>query len=149
MKIVGDARALADLEARVEGLTLDAERRWGKMNVQQMLAHLAGAMEWVTGDGEARPWPQKPSKLIKFVALRVPLPWPKGIPNPNDPAGVPVAPEEFDALRKRVLAGLAAMSRWEATDRTPPHPAFGPMSTWEWRRWAWKHADHHLRQFGA
>ena len=119
------------------------------MNVQQMLSHLAVAMEWVTRDGDARPWPRKPSKLLKFVALRVPLRWPRGIANPMNPAGVEIASEEFDAFRQRVLEGLSAMSRWEVSGRTPPHPAFGPMSTWEWRRWAWKHADHHLRQFGA
>lgn len=149
MKTVGDPGALADLRARVEHLSPDAGRKWGKMNVQQMLSHIAVAMEWVTGDGEARPWPRKPSKLVKFMALRVPLPWPKGVPNPNDPAGVQVAPEEFEGLKQRVLAGLTAMNGWEATERTPPHPAFGPMSTWEWRRWAWKHANHHLTQFGA
>ena len=149
MRTVGDRGALAALQTRLDRLTPDAEPRWGKMNVQQMLRHLAGAMEWVTADGEARSWQQKPSKLIKLVALRVPLAWPRGIPNPNDPAGVEVPVEEFEGLRGRVREGLDEMSRWQAGPRTPPHPAFGPMSTWEWRRWAWKHADHHLKQFGA
>ena len=149
MKTVGDRAALAALLARLDRLTPDAERRWGKMNVQQMLRHVGGAMEWVLAEGEARNWPGKPSKLIKLIALRAPLPWPRGIQNPNDPAGVAVPPDEFEDLRRRAREGLEAMSRWEATARTPPHPAFGPMSTWEWRRWAWKHAHHHLTQFGV
>ena len=149
MKTVGDRAALAARLARLDRLTPDAERRWGKMNVQQMLRHVGGAMEWVLAEGDARPWPGKPSKLIKFVALRVPLPWPRGIPNPNDPASVAVPVDEFETLRRRTREGLEAMSGWEATARTPPHPAFGPLSTWEWRRWAWKHAHHHLTQFGV
>jgi hypothetical protein len=29
------------------------------------------------------------------------------------------------------------------------HPLFGRMSDADWLRWAYLHADHHLRQFGA
>jgi Protein of unknown function (DUF1569) len=28
------------------------------------------------------------------------------------------------------------------------HPLFGRMSASSWMRWAYLHADHHLRQFG-
>jgi len=31
----------------------------------------------------------------------------------------------------------------------PTHPIFGPMSRPAWLRWAYLHADHHLRQFGV
>jgi hypothetical protein len=31
----------------------------------------------------------------------------------------------------------------------PVHPIFGRMSHREWLRWAYLHADHHLRQFGV
>jgi hypothetical protein len=30
----------------------------------------------------------------------------------------------------------------------PAHGFFGTMSTRDWQRWAWKHTEHHLRQFG-
>lgn len=150
MNTVGNPRTLARLTDRVRSLTPDAPRQWGKMNVQQALSHLAGAMEWVLRGGEAQPaWEDSPSKVIKFIAFRVPLPWPKGVPNPNDPASVDVPPAQFEALRERVVAGLEAMARWEVDARTPPHPAFGRLTTWEWQRWAWKHADHHLKQFDA
>ena len=150
MNTVGNPRTLARLTDRVRQLTPDAPRRWGKMNIQQALSHVAGAMEWVLRGGDAQSnWNESYSKLIKFVAFRVPLPWPKGVPNPNDPASVDVPADEFDALRDRVLAGLEGMAAWEVNERTPPHPAFGRLTTWEWQRWAWKHADHHLKQFGA
>ena len=29
------------------------------------------------------------------------------------------------------------------------HPKFGPLTQSEWGRLAWKHRDHHLRQFGV
>ena len=149
MKTLGDPKALAELHRRLDALSPDARRRWGKMNVQQMLSHRAGAMEWVLNDGEARAWPSKAPRVLKFIALRVPLPWPRGVPNPNDPAGVAVPPEAFESLRVRVRSGLDGLSRWEVSEATPPHPFFGAMTTWEWRRWAYKHAHHHLRQFSA
>ncbi|MDX1647519.1 MAG: DUF1569 domain-containing protein [Longimicrobiales bacterium] len=148
MRTVGNAEVLASLTARVEGLTPRSPRQWGKMNVQQMLRHLATSMEWVLEGGEARPWPRKPSRLMKHLALRLPMGWPRGLPNPMDPASVDVPVSELEALRERVALGLETMSRWTVSETTPPHPAFGRMTTWEWRRWAYKHADHHLKQFG-
>ena len=46
---------------------------------------------------------------------------------------------------------LASMERFASqTERdVHPHPIFGPLTTWEWQRWGWLHADHHLRQFGV
>jgi len=150
MRTVGRPAVVAHLTDRVRGLSVDAPRQWGKMNVQQMLAHVAGSMEWVLSGGDAQAeWGDQANRFIKFIAFRVPLPWPKGIPNPNDPASVEVPVEKFDALRQRVVRGLEEMGRWEVTEATPPHPAFGPLTTWEWHRWAFKHADHHLKQFGA
>ncbi len=150
MKTIGNPDVVARLTRRLHNLTPDAPRQWGKMNVQQALSHLAGSMEWVVRGGSAQTgWGEGYSKVIKFVAFRVPLPWPKGVPNPNDPASVVVPADEFDALRERVASGLEAMAVWEASSDTPPHPAFGPLTTWEWKRWAYKHADHHLKQFGA
>lgn len=119
------------------------------MNVQQMLSHVGGAMEWVLAGGQAQTWDNRMSPVIKFIAFRVPLPWPKGIPNPNDPAGTDIPAVRFEELRDRVLRALEEMARWEVSEKTPPHPAFGPLTTWEWKRWAYKHADHHLKQFGA
>ncbi|MDX1493059.1 MAG: DUF1569 domain-containing protein [Longimicrobiales bacterium] len=149
MRTIGDPRVLAQLQARVRTLTPDSPRKWGKMNVQQMLSHIGGAMEWVLEGGEARMWESPMNPFLKFIAFRVPLPWPRGIPNPNDPAGVDVPAAEFEALQRRVLEALEAMGTWEVSQETPPHPAFGPLTTWEWKRWAFKHADHHLKQFSA
>lgn len=150
LNTVGNDRVLARLVERVNGLTPESERRWGKMNVVQMLSHVGRSMDWVVRGGEAQPdWDDRPSKAIKFLAFRIPLPWPKGIPNPNDPASADIPADEFESLRALVVRGLEQMSSWEVSENTPPHPAFGPLTTWEWQRWAYKHADHHLKQFSA
>ena len=33
-------------------------------------------------------------------------------------------------------------------DVSCPHPVWGAMSLDDWHAWAYKHHDHHLRQFG-
>jgi len=149
MKSLADAAVRSALRRRVETLSLTSERRWGKMNVQQMLTHVAGAMELVVGGGQMPAATHPPRPLIKFFALKLPLPWPRGVYNPRDPASVPVPASDFEAARARVLAGIDAMGAWEKTAVTTHHTIFGDLTTREWQRWAFKHADHHLKQFSA
>jgi len=89
--------------------------------------------------------------LWKWIALYLPLPWPAGIqttPEIDQHSGG-TCPGEFTAD----LAELTALiERLAAPDRRfhwPPHPIFGRLSESAWLRWAYRHADHHLRQFGC
>ncbi len=34
-------------------------------------------------------------------------------------------------------------------ETTMRHPVFGLMTRAQWGRWAYRHMDHHLRQFGV
>jgi uncharacterized protein HemX len=49
---------------------------------------------------------------------------------------------------RRAIAGLEGIAVADAQAVEPAHGVFGAMSVADWQRWAWKHADHHLRQFG-
>jgi len=149
MKTVADPRVLADLRTRVESLSLGSPRRWGKMNVQQMLTHLAGGMEKVLAGEPFGPPPERPRTLLKIFFIRLPLPWPKGVRGSRDPAGTAVPESDFEGLRGRLVEALSAMAEWSAGHGTPMHPAFGELTTWEWQRWAYRHADHHFKQFSA
>jgi hypothetical protein len=148
MRTIGDPRVNGRLIERVQSLSLGSERRWGKMNIQQMLTHLAGGMELVL-DGRPFGITPNPRTLLKVYALKLPVPWPRGAPNPLNPASVDVPESDFENARHRVLAALDALGSWEKSPETPVHPAFGELTTREWQRWAYKHADHHLKQFSA
>lgn len=87
---------------------------------------------------------------MRFVAFTVPMQWPRGVPTSAavdaEKEGTP--PGDFDvdvAELERLL------ERFVGTDgRTlPPHYVWGDMSRGEWGRYAYRHVDHHLRQFGA
>ena len=132
---------------RVERLTPSHQPVWGKMNAAQMLAHLNDALRMAAGELPTSPkntpfrhWPIK--QLIVYV-----LPWPKGAPTaPELLARMDTADLVTEqASFKTIVERLAAKS---ADDRWPEHPAFGTLTHKAWGVLGYRHADHHLRQFG-
>jgi hypothetical protein len=88
-------------------------------------------------------------QLMRFVALHVPLPWPRGIRTvPEvDPKRDGTRPSTFEADRQALLTQLHRFASNDA--RYAQHPMFGRMSRQDWMIWGYRHMDHHLRQFGA
>jgi Protein of unknown function (DUF1569) len=137
---------------RLDDIHPDSPRQWGKMTPHQMICHLSDGFRMYMGDKKVAPQRTPvPRSLLRFVAIWVPLRWPKGFraaPELDQQVGG-TRPAEFEA-DKRQLRGLI-----ERFTRTPkdytyqPHPHFGALSEKEWMRLAYLHADHHFRQFGA
>ena len=137
-----------ELLRRLEMLRPDAAPRWGRMNCPQMLAHVNDALRMATGE-----LPTAPKKLalryppLKQLIIYV-LPFPKGAPTARElvaRADRAVWATERAAF-SAVLAQFAA--RRDATD-WPLHPAFGRLSRRAWGVLAYRHIDHHFRQFGV
>jgi hypothetical protein len=87
---------------------------------------------------------------MKWLALRAPVAWPRGLPTPAevDPHEDGTKPTDFVADRVRAISALREFASAAAESLSPTHGAFGPMSVRDWYRWAYRHTDHHLRQFG-
>jgi hypothetical protein len=69
----GDREAI---KRRVQRLTPESQRRWGKMSVAQMLWHVNQAMSTALGYVKREPVPAKlPKPLMKLVLN---MPWMKG-----------------------------------------------------------------------
>ena len=143
-----EADAREDICRRVERLTPDAAAQWGKFTPSKMLAHLNDALRMASGDLPVAPrntplrfWPIK--QLVIYV-----LPFPKSVPTaPELLARCDVAELKIEQSAFRGLANrVAAKSAGEAW---PSHPAFGTLTHNAWGVLAWRHADHHLRQFGV
>ena len=139
-----------EILVRIGRLSQDDRPRWGRMTVEQMICHLTDAYRAVLARrnlDRVKFWIPQP--LLKWIALRLPLRWPEGVPAPWEIAaglgGTP--PAEFEHDRAELVRSLN-----EFCEREPPrdciHPLFGKMSSRDWMRWAYLHADHHLRQFG-
>jgi hypothetical protein len=134
--------------ARLARLTPDARPAWGRMNAPQMVAHVADALRMAFGDLPTRPKriPLLRTFPLKHLVIYL-LPFPKGAPTAKEL--VSRAPGDW-ASEGRDCRALVERFATERRDRTWPwHPAFGAMSAEQWGIIAYRHTDHHLRQFGV
>lgn len=153
LKTLANERDTAEILRRVRALRPDSARRWGRMSVHQMVCHLCDGYRLVIGERTSQPVAVPvPRAVMKCIALYVPLRWPPGIrtmPEFDQEIGG-TRPAHFDtdvAELTRLIEhiGSAPRGRFGGTI----HPIFGAMSESAWLRWAYLHADHHLRQFGV
>lgn len=141
---------LERLLERLARLTPDTKRVWGTMTPHEMICHLSDSFRGVTGQRVVSVVPAHPFKrrAIRFIALRTPLPWPRGIPTMAevDPKRQGTRPAVFESDRQALVALARRFASGEA--RYTSHPMFGEMSRADWLIWGYRHTDHHLRQFG-
>jgi hypothetical protein len=149
-----DSQARTGICQRIERLTPQAQRQWGKMTSHQMVCHLNDAFRMVSGEGTAPRSASNPftRTFVRWVALHTSLPWPHGIKTVPEAdqmiGGTP--PTEWDRDRGALVGYVTAFGsgRNGKPGLAEPHPIFGPLSEPEWMIWAYRHCDHHLRQFG-
>jgi len=116
-----------------------------------MLCHLGDAAEMVLRiRPRDRPVPLRARRIVKSLGLSTSIRWPHGWQtNPqHDPRRAGTKPSDFVRDRHRAIAALHGIAATRADMLEPAHGYFGTMSVSDWQRWAYKHTDHHLRQFG-
>ncbi len=153
MKTLARERDAAEVLGRLRSLRQDTVARWGHMSVHQMVCHLSDGYRLLTGELTSPPVATPlPRPMMKWIALYVPARWPAGIPTTPelDQTLGGTRPADF----ARDVAELETLLTKVAAERSGRlagyvHPIFGRMSEPAWLRWAYLHADHHLRQFGV
>jgi len=141
-------RDRAEIDSRMRSLTESSTRRWGSMDVASMLQHLHLSSRMALGElpvasANKRAFQKFPLKhLILYV-----LPFPKSAP--TAPELKSSASASFEEERAALLELLERIGTGPGEGKGPAHPLFGPMTYREWGVVTYKHADHHLRQFGA
>lgn len=150
---VFDSAAAEALRARLHRLRPDSPRRWGKMTPHQAVVHLIDSFRVGFGEMELTAPPLGLLKYpMRFAAFTLPIPWPKGAktaPELDQAKGAPggSVPGDFEA---DVAELDALLTRYIATGGDlPEHPVWGQMPRGMAGRYAWRHMDHHLRQFGV
>jgi hypothetical protein len=122
------------------------------MNVGQMLCHLIDSFNASMGARAVSPIDTIFSRtLMKWGALYLPVRWPQGTPTrPEVEAGLGgTRPKDFASDRAALAASIERFCDPTRSFTKEHHPFFGAMTTRQWLRWGYLHADHHLRQFGA
>lgn len=147
MKSLFDQEAYEEVRSRLNALTENSERQWGKMTPGQMLRHCQAPLNIIL---EKEDYGFKPNWLINLLfkkSMYSDKPWRKNLPTakplkqtePRDfkkeKATLESLLDEFDTQRDR--------KDWQ------PHPTFGTLTQEQWGKMQYKHLDHHLTQFGV
>jgi len=149
MATLTDPGARSALCERIAKLDPDATRQWGQMTPHQMVCHLNDSFRVATGEKYASPDTNLFKQIVfKWVALHTPLPWPHGVATRPEMVQGHGGTPPSDWMRDRTeLQEL--IPAFAARQSFGFHPLFGEMSQADWLIWAYRHIDHHLRQFGV
>ena len=147
MKSLFEPTTSTEILVRIEKISLNSPRQWGKMDVAQMLAHCAGALEMAMGILNP--------KRVFIGRIIGPMFRKKYFDDKPFDHHSPTSEElkiighkDLDTEKKRLIDLLNRFSSGgEAIATTHPHPFFGPLTPREWGIGMYKHIDHHLRQF--
>jgi len=150
MKSIFEENAYNEIKNRLENLNENATANWGKMNVVQMLEHCTKPIELALGESEIKKpnWLKK--SLFKLVApsLYNDKPWKQGLPTAKE--YIITDSLNFNDQKEKLKSKIDKMS--QSKDYFEPskeHPYFGNFTAEQWGKSAYKHLDHHLRQFGV
>lgn len=150
MKNIFDAAVTAELILRINSLSPETKPIWGKMTVDQMLAHCCVAYEMAYTDKHP-----KPNALMRFFLKTFVK---NGVVNEKPYAkNLRTAPQFIISERKNFGEEKARLIKYLEHTRDLGRDyfegkesiSFGRMTSIEWNNQFYKHLDHHLTQFGV
>ncbi|MDB4292381.1 DUF1569 domain-containing protein [Maribacter sp.] len=146
MKSLFDTNTYEHILERIDNLSEDSERQWGKMTAGQMAWHCQfpvkiGVKNKKEGNGNLF------VKLFFKKAMYNDKPWRKNLP--TSPALK--AKEDKDLSSEKAKLKQLVIDFYNCRTRTEwnPHPLFGKLTHDQWGKVQYKHLNHHLTQFGV
>ncbi|HEX5654983.1 MAG TPA: DUF1569 domain-containing protein [Chitinophagaceae bacterium] len=149
VKSLFDKAVYDEMMERINHLSTDSPRQWGKMSAAQMLAHCRQAFKVPLSE---KPIPRMLIGRILGWMVKSKLygskPYARNLP--TSPDFIIKDQRDFDQ-EKSELVNLVTQFHQKGPDQVGnyPHPFFGTFSKEQWGKSMWKHLDHHLRQFGV
>jgi len=140
---------VSEIIGRIEKLTSNSERQWGKMTVAQMLAHCNVSLETAMGLNNI-PRVFIGRVIAPFIRKDILSEKPFGKNSPTDKSYIFSDNLNFAEQKAKVKTSIIKFFEGGMSQcTTHPHPFFGRFSPEQWAIFQWKHLDHHLRQFGV
>ena len=151
MENIFDSKTTQRYIDRINKMCANTQRKWGKMTVDQVLAHLNVAYSFIF-----EPEKQKsPSFLAKFLLktfvkkkVTNEIPYKQNLP--TSPIFIISDERNFEVEQKKIIVNIQRVQQLGKTAfEGKNHTSFGPLSASEWNNLMVKHLDHHLAQFGV
>ena len=149
MQNVFDAKDAQNYIDRINKLAPESPGKWGKMTVDQMLAHCNVTYEMVY-EPQKHKSPGAIARFIlkKFVKSKVTneIPYKQNLP--TSPMFVIKSEKDFDLEKKRLIGFIQKTQQLgqEAFEGKASF-SFGTLKSQEWNNMFAKHLNHHLEQF--
>jgi Protein of unknown function (DUF1569) len=139
-----------NIAQRISSLSIESKRRWGKMSVEQMLAHCSDQIRLCLAQKQPH---EKPNffnrNVMKYFGL-----WLPSIPLRNLKAPVDMnqkfygtASADIKTEQQNIIKLVDAFRITDENFVLQPHPMYGKLNRNQWGRFMYVHMDHHLRQF--
>ncbi len=150
MKNIFDKTVSEEVIGRINLLNHSSKPKWGKMTVDQMLAHCNVAYELVYDNKHPKPKGFKKWLLKTFVKNIVVSEKPYKKNSRTAPEFLITSQKDFQTEKDR-LNGYIAKTRELGIDNfdNKESNSFGKLTKTEWNNMFYKHLDHHLKQFGV
>ena len=135
---------------RINQLTPNSQRKWGKMTVAQMLAHLNVAYEMIYENKHPKPNFLMGLVLKYLVKNMVVNEKPYKHHLQTAPAFIIKGDKDFETEKNRLINYInKTQELGEAYFDGKESHSFGALNKTEWNNMLYKHLDHHLTQFGV
>jgi hypothetical protein len=150
MNNVFEATVNTAIIERINKLTPSTQAKWGKMSVDQMLAHCNVTYEMVYENKHPKPGAFKRFLLKSFVKPLVVTEKEYKKNSQTAPEFKIVDTRNFENEKSRLIAFVTKTQQLGAShfEGLESH-SFGKLNATEWNNMFYKHLDHHLSQFGV
>jgi len=151
MENIFDVKVVQNYIDRINALTPETQPLWGKMSVDQMLAHCNVSYEMVYEPEKHR----KPGSIAKFILktfVKSKVVGEKGYPknSPTAPQFIIADRKNFEEEKKRLIGFIQKTQQLGETAFDGKESfSFGKLKAREWNNMFAKHLNHHLAQFGV
>jgi len=150
MQNIFDSNGAEELVNRVNALTPKSIPQWGKMSVDQMLAHCNVAFDMAYTDKYPKAGSLKKImlKLLVKNAVVGPKPYPKN--GRTAPEFIIEGSRDFNKEKQILVDYIKKTNELGASSfEGRENINFGALSSKEWNTMFSKHLDHHFNQFGV
>jgi hypothetical protein len=148
MRNLFETEARKEVLERLEKITPDAQAKWGKMTVDQMIWHCNRTMSYAMGEYSI---PYKGNVIMKMLFKPLALgkmQFPKARARTIEEWKA-IGSYNFEMEKKRFKEYIDHYSKSHHKKQWPHSPLLGKFTGDNWARLEYKHIHHHFSQFGV